>query len=103
MGNSFFGELDAGFAVRFDDVATHVWVALSALDDEAVVAARRDDVLPDFGSTELRPVCARYFNAVLVGALYFILDDVGLVVVDLDADLVQIELVANYLSRKEKR
>ena len=76
MGNSFFGELDAGFAVRFDDVATHVGVALSALDDEAVVAARRDDVLPDFGSTELRPVRSCYFDTVFVGALYLILDDV---------------------------
>ena len=103
MRNSLFSKLDACFAVCFDHIATHIWVTLSALDNEAVVAARSDDVLPDFGSTELRPVCARYFNAVLVGALYFILDDVGLVVVDLDADLVQIELVANYLSRKEKR
>ena len=101
MRNCLFGKLDACFAVCFDHIATHIWVTLSALDDKAVVAARRDDVLPDFGSTELRPVCARYFDAVFMGALYFILDDVGLVIVNLNADLVQIELVANYLSGKE--
>ena len=103
MRNCLFSKLDACFAVCFDHIATYIWVTLSALDYKSVVAARRDDVLPNFGCTELRPVCARYFDAVLVRVLYFILDDVGLVVVDLNADLIQIELVANYLSRTEKR
>lgn len=103
MRNCLFGKLNACFAVCFDHIAAYIWVTLSTLDYKSVVAARRDDVLPYFGRTELRPVCARYFDAVLVGALYFILDDVGLVVVDLNADLIQIELVANYLSRTEKR
>eukprot|EP00354_Favella_ehrenbergii_P003134 CAMPEP_0170458084 /NCGR_PEP_ID=MMETSP0123-20130129/5161_1 /TAXON_ID=182087 /ORGANISM="Favella ehrenbergii, Strain Fehren 1" /LENGTH=88 /DNA_ID=CAMNT_0010722093 /DNA_START=856 /DNA_END=1122 /DNA_ORIENTATION=+ len=88
MSDGFFGEFDASLTIGFDDIAAHIWVALGALDDEAVVATRGDDVFPHFCRTELRSVRAGDLDAIFVGALNLILDDVRLVVVDLDTDLV---------------
>ena len=90
-------QLDSSFAVLLDDVASDVRVALATLNDDSVVAARCDQILPDFGRAELRPVRASDLDAVLMTSLDFILDDVRLVVVDFDSDLVQVELVSDDL------
>ena len=103
MRNSLLCEFDASFAVSFDLVASDIWVALSALDDQSVVAARSHDVLPDLGCTELGPIRSCDFDTVLMGALNLILDDVRLVIVDLDSHFIQIELVADYLEKAEQK
>ena len=103
MRNGLFSEFDAGFAVCLDHVTSDIWVALGALDNESVVAARRNDVLPDLGCTELGPIRSCDFDTVLMGALNLILDDVRLVVVDLDSHFIQIELVADYLEKAEQK
>ena len=90
-------QFDAGLSVLLDRIAPDVGVALAALDDDPVVAARLDQVLPDFGRAELRSVRARDFDAILVAAFDLVEDQVRLVVVNFDAHLVQIELVRDNL------
>ena len=92
-------EFDASLSILFDDVTSNIGVALATLDNDSVVAACSDDVLPDFGGAELRAVGARYFDSVFVAALNFILDDVRLIVVNFDSHFVQVELVADDLSK----
>jgi len=94
MGDRFFSELNARFPIRLNNISSHIWVALSSLDDKAIVATRRDVVLPDLGCAELGPVRARNLYAVLVGTLNLILDYVRLVVVHFDTDFIQVELVS---------
>lgn len=48
MGYRFLRQFDPCLPVRPNDVASHVWVALGTLDDKAIVATARNDVLPDF-------------------------------------------------------
>ena len=94
MRNGILCELDACLAVSLDHVTSDVWIALLTLNDEAVIPTTRDDVLPNLRRTELRAIRSRDLDAVLVRTLNLVLNDVGLVVVNLYADLVQVELVA---------
>ena len=95
MRNRLLCELDASFAVSLDYVASDIWVALSALDDQSVVAARCNDVLPDLGRTVLGTTRTSDLDAVGVAPFDFIFDQMRLVVIDLYANLIQVERVAN--------
>ena len=76
MRNSIFCQLDSSLAVGLDHVASDIGVTLLALNHETVIAAACDDVLPHFSLTELRAVCARDLDAVLVRTLNLIFNDV---------------------------
>ena len=95
MGDGVLGQLNAGFAVLLDDIASHVGIALTTLDDDAVVAACIYGVLPDLGRTQLRPISSSDLNAILMTSIDLILDQVGLIVVDFDSDFVEVEGVSN--------
>lgn len=102
MSDCKLGKFDARFSVLADDVASDIGVALTPLDDDAVIATRLDEVLPDFGRAELRPVRACDLDAVLMAPLDFVLDNMRLVVVNLDANVVQVELVSDDLKCHER-
>ena len=53
VSHSLLSQLDAGLAVLLDDVAAYVRVALLSFYYDAVVPARVNDVLPDFGRAVL--------------------------------------------------
>ena len=97
MSHSKVSQLDACFAVLLDNVTANIRLALLALDYDSIMTATSDHVLPNLGCAELGPLCACDFDAVLVASLNLIFDQNGWIVVDFNADLVQIELVTSYL------
>ena len=95
VSHSLLSKFDAGFAVLLDDIAAYVRVALLTLYYDAIVSAWIDDVLPDFGRAVLWSVRTSNLDAVSVTPLDFILDQMRIVVIDLYADFIQVERVAN--------
>ena len=95
MSHSLLSKFDAGFAVLLDDIAAYVRVALLTLYYDAIVSAWVDDVLPDFGRAVLWSIRTGNLDAVSVTPLDFILDQMRIVVIDLYADFIQVERVAN--------
>lgn len=91
MSNGVLSKFDARLAVLLDDVAADVGVALASLDQDAVVAARVDRVLPDFGRAQLRAIRSGDLYAVLMAPLDTVLDQMRLVIVDLDTHFVEVK------------
>ena len=95
MCDGVFGQLNARLAVLLDDVAAHVGVALAALDDDAVVSAGVDGILPNFGCAQLRPIRSCDLDAILVTSVNLVLDQVRLIIVDLDSNFIQVKGVTD--------
>ena len=85
MSHSKIREFDARLTVLLDDVSSDIGLALLALDDDAVVAATCNHVLPHFRCAQLRSLCACDLYAILVAPLDFILHQDGRIIVDLNA------------------
>ena len=88
-------KLDSSLAVLLDYITAHVRVALCSLYYDAIVAARVNNVLPDFGCAVLGTTRTSDLDAVGVAPFDFIFDQMRLVVIDLYANLIQVERVAN--------
>ena len=91
MGDCKLSQFDSSFTVLLDDIAANVGVTLASLNDDAIMTARRDRILPDLRSTQLRPVGTSNLDSILVASFDRILNQMGLVVIDLDSHLVQVE------------
>ena len=91
MGDCKLGEFDSSLTVLLDNITANIRVTLASFDDDAVMAARSDRILPDLRCTQLRPVGTGNLDSILVASLDRILNQMGLVVIDLDSHLVQVE------------
>ena len=76
VGDCIFCEFDTGLAVLLDDIASNVGVALTSLDDYAVISASIDRILPYFSRTQLRSIGSCDLDAILMTSLDFIFDQV---------------------------
>ena len=94
MSHCLLSKLDSSLAVLLDYITAYVRVALCSLYNDAIVAARVNDVLPDFGRAILGTTRTGDLDAISVATLDFIFDQMRLVVIDLDANLVQVERIA---------
>ena len=95
MCDGVFGQLNACFAVLLDDVAAYVRVALATLDDDAVVSASVDGILPNLGCAQLRPVRSCDLDAILVTSVNLVLYQVRLIIVDLNSNFIQVKGVTD--------
>ena len=91
MGDCKLSQFDSSLTVLLDDVTTNIRVTLASLNNDTVMATRRDRILPDLRSTQLRPVGTGNLDSILVASLDRILNQMGLVVIDLDSHLVQVK------------
>ena len=76
MSDSIFCEFDTSLAVLLDDIASNVGIALTSLNDYAVITACIDRILPYFSRTQLRSIRSCDFDAILMTTLDFIFDQV---------------------------
>lgn len=74
MRDCIFCQFYPGLPVLLYDVASDVGIALSTLDDYAVIAASIDRILPYFSCTQLRTIRSCDFDAILMTSIDFIFD-----------------------------
>ena len=103
MCNRIFSQLDSGFAVGLDYVTSNIGVALLTLNHQTIVAAASDYIFPHLRLAQLGAVSTCDLDAVLMRALYFVLNDVRLVVINLDTHLIQVKCVSDNLEQKLNR
>ena len=95
MSNRILSQLNASLAVLLDYIASHVRIALAALDDNTVVTTGIDSILPNLGCAQLRPIRTSDFNAILMTSVNLVLDQMSLIIVDFDSNFIQIKGVSN--------
>ena len=95
MCDGVFSQFNACLAVLLDNVAAHVGVALAALDDDSVVSASVDGILPNLSRAQLRPIRSRDLDAILMTSVNLVLDQVRLIIVDLDSNFIQVKGVTD--------
>ena len=101
---SELSEFDPGLAVVLDEVASDVGAALFAADLNTVVPAFLQEIEPDNGGAGVGTERVN-LDTILVLVLDCVVDNLGVIGADLNADLVLVEGVANYLRtivRKEE-
>lgn len=100
MGNSQLREFDASLPILLNDITSDVGITLTTFDDYAIMAARSDDVFPYFGRAELRFIGSSNFYTIFMTSFNLIFNYVWLIIVNLDANLIQIESVPYNLRKR---
>ena len=101
VSHCLLSKLYSSLAVLLDYITAHVRVALRSLNYDAIVPARVNDVLPDFGRAVLGTTCTSDLDAISVAPFDFIFDQMRLVVIDLYANLIQVERISNNLQKRK--
>ena len=73
MSHSKIRKFDACLTVLLDDVSSNIGLALFSLDDDAIMAATCNHVLPYFSCAQLRSLRTCDLDTVFVTPLDFIL------------------------------
>jgi hypothetical protein len=90
-------ELDPGLSVRVNHITSNVWLALFSVNKDAILPTGSDPILPDVWHAAGVLIVTDNLDTVFMRLFYQVFNNIGFVVQNFDANIVQTHLILNDL------